>query len=64
MLRSFAGLDGMTTRDVAALCAMTEDGARKMMCNLSASHGVPIYCDGGRWQLNGSAKPIRNDPCP
>lgn len=52
LLRSLAGLDGMTTQDVADLCGMCEEAARVMMHNLSAIRGVPIYRDNGRWILN------------
>ena len=51
VLRAFAGLPGMTTREVAALCGMCNEAARVMLCNLSASGGLPLYQNSHHWTL-------------
>ena len=56
VLRAFAGLPGMTTREVAALCGMCEEAARVMLCNLSGYGGIPIYQNSARWVLLMSGK--------
>jgi hypothetical protein len=51
MLRAMAGHEGMTTVQVAAVCAMSEEGARKMLCCLSAAGGVPLYRNSHKWRI-------------
>jgi len=49
-LRALAGLDGLTTRQVATMVGLSWDGAHSLLCNVSGS-GIPIYDAGGKWAL-------------
>ena len=51
VLRAFAGLPGMTTREVAALCRMDDESARQMLCKLSGIGGIPLYQNCRHWRI-------------
>lgn len=47
--RASQGLPGLTTAKVAEMVGITSEGARVMMCNLSANGGIPVTQIDGLW---------------
>lgn len=48
-LRALAGMDGLTTGQVADLLGLTWAGAAMLMGKLQATDGVPMVRVGGQW---------------
>jgi hypothetical protein len=49
VLRALAGMDGLTTGQVADMLGLTWGGAAVLMGKLQATDGVPIVRVGGQW---------------
>lgn len=46
----------MTTREIATLTGLTENGAWRMMGIIASSHYVPVVCVDGKWQIAVTAR--------